>query len=348
MLKKLIKRKVFGSGCLGNNQNMENIPTDILPQTKHFVSLFSEHLKDEVVPWTGKDYVGFSILKKYPKDSSFIPIKDKKGNIDSVALIKIGYSLKKAQELNDDKVLLSVEVHKASRYILYNHFYRSDDENSPPKEFIDQSKSSPQPIDLAESNRYFFYFKKDIFFDSKTKKYIKPNKIVKDVFKRHLNTLTNWFFRGKMKTKELLTSSIEPTINKLIYLNKILFGKEIKKNKDDFSTGTFSPYKHINLIDSIGDKMKVLNSDFPITYQSARTFFTFITIVFLVFYFKHYDSFGLVGFINEANKNNLFIISVTSFALIFLDKVTPHLVLELINLLIKLRLYLWNLRININ
>ncbi|PIR64125.1 MAG: hypothetical protein COU64_00835 [Candidatus Pacebacteria bacterium CG10_big_fil_rev_8_21_14_0_10_40_26] len=151
-----------------------------------------------------------------------------------------------------------------------------------------------------------------------------------------------------MKFKEILTNSIEPTINAFIYINFLLFGKQIKKNRDDFSTGIFSPYKHTDLIDNIADKIKVLNSDFPITYQSARSLFTFITLIFLVFYFFKYDFFGLISLINESNKNSLFIISLTTFTLFFIDKVIPHLILSLINILIRFRLYLWNLNVNLN
>ncbi|PIR64126.1 MAG: hypothetical protein COU64_00840 [Candidatus Pacebacteria bacterium CG10_big_fil_rev_8_21_14_0_10_40_26] len=95
---------------------MDYLEQSILPETQEFIQLFNLNSKEEIVPWKDRQYIGFSVIKNYPNSISFIPTKNKKGIKDSVILIKVGYSLKESQESKEKKAILSVEIHKSSRY----------------------------------------------------------------------------------------------------------------------------------------------------------------------------------------------------------------------------------------
>ena len=117
-------------------------PNNISQETLDFVKLFEPSLKEQIIPWSGDDAVGLSVLRNYPKDSKFRPAKNKKGEDDSVVLVKIGY-LKDKQ--GGDVKKLFVTASKASRFLLKGNLdfiFNKDNEESPTEASLDESKKS--------------------------------------------------------------------------------------------------------------------------------------------------------------------------------------------------------------
>lgn len=314
----------------------------ISQETKEFIDIFKFSSQEEVIPWINKDSIGFSVIKEYPEKSSFVPAKNAEGKMDSVTLIKIGYDNE-----NNAKVPLRVNIHKASRYLLNGHWnYNYEDKNSPTEESLKESKESKQPIDLEDLSRYIFNTTTKKLFDKEKNKYISPKEIIEDIYETHLQTLKNRSFRAKMAIKNNISSFVDPINRTLKWTNFFLFGKQLKETSN-FSTGIFQTYAYSDLISLTTEKTKILGSDFPVTNQTARTFVVILVFIFLINYFLKFDIFGLVNILNESSKNSLFLAALIAVMLYIFDRVLPNFILFLINCFIKLRLKIWNWKVQI-
>ena len=323
--------------------------TIISPETQQLVSLFTS-LKDVVVtPWidsTGA--VGFSLLKEYPDKGLFTPINNKKGEKDSVAMIRIWYMTREISEDEDQKkVRLSVAIIKSSRYLFKHHFYNFEDDDSPTKVSLAESKASRQPVDLEESSRYEFRIVEKRIYDLKKNKYVEPEEIVNQIYKLHLSLITNIPFQILAFSQKKLIESIAPTSKYLKIVNLYLFGRRIKKTKD-FAAGIITPYPLDSLEDSLPleARAKILGSDFPISFRTAGTFIAFFSVVYLINYIWHFDFLGIVKLMSSTT-NAFFLAILTGGMLLLFDRVIPYSILLLINLLIRLNWYLMSLKIKI-
>lgn len=314
-----------------------------------FHSLFTSIKGVEFVKWDNKDNVGISVLKPYPNNTSFVPVKSQNGQIDSVCLIRIGYYHKDKTFSKYTKAPLHLTISKVSRYILKHHWYNYSDDNSPTEEAVKISESSRRPADLVESDRFEYYIEKNKIYDKKLHIYINPHDLIKNFFRQHLRTLTNIPFILKVASQRFIIRVIDPVKLFLIKINLVCFGKKFKENTE-FLVGILKPYNANDLEDlSItSDKPKILGSDFPITYQSATVFIVFILIIFISNYYYKIDLLGMVALFNKANDNSLFLGSLIAALIIFFDRVIPNFIVRVINLLIRLKSYLTFLRIGIS
>lgn len=60
-------------------------------EEQKFHSLFQSLSKIKLIKWKNKENVGVSVLKFYPKNKHFLPIKNQRGKTDTVCMIKVGY-----------------------------------------------------------------------------------------------------------------------------------------------------------------------------------------------------------------------------------------------------------------
>ena len=191
------------------------------PKQEGFIKIFNFSPKEEVIPWTDDDPIGLSVIKEYPKKGLFRPTYTQEGKQDSVALIKIGY-----YKANKKEIPIRVNIHKASRYLLKDHWdFNFEDKESPTEESLENSKASRQPIDLEELSRYIFHVDTQKIFDREKNDYIEPKTIVEDIYITHLQTLKDIPFRIKMAVKNNSFSFIKPTNEFLAQLNFFLFEK---------------------------------------------------------------------------------------------------------------------------
>lgn len=319
--------------------------SNISPRTQQLAKLFSSVKNAKITPWENSDKaVGLSVLKDYPDKGKFIPVRNKKGEKDSVAMVRVYYYKSDFNDQTTNIVPLFVSIHKANRYLFDHPFWNFNDDNSPTEESLEESKKSLQPIDLEELSRYEFHFDDDKIYDLKKKKNISPTEIVDEIYKEHLNTLKNSPFRVKMWAQKKAVEIIDPINSFLIKTNYYLFGKKIKKG-NDLGVGIYKPYSFKDLDDLTltSERSKILGSDFPISYQTAGTFVVIFSVLYLVSYYFHKD-FGIVALINSTT-NSFFLAVLTATMLLIVDRVFPYAILLIINLLIRFRLYLMFLKI---
>jgi len=327
---------------------MDNNPK-ISPETQQLVGLFSSIEDVEIIPWIdGSEAVGFSLLKDYPDKGLFLPARNKKGEKDSIAMIRVWYLTRELIQAEDKKkVRLSVAIIKSSRYLFKHHFYEFENEDSPTKVSLAESKASRQPVDFEDFSRYEFLIDEKRIHDLKKNKYIEPEDVVNQVYKLHLNLITNIPFQIVAFSQKKLIESIDPTNNFLKKVNLYIFGRRIKKTKD-FGAGIITPYPLDSLEDSLPSeaKAKILGSDFPISFRTAGTFIVFFSIVYLIKYIWHYDFLGIVALMNSTT-NAFFLAILTGGMLLLFDRVIPYSILLLINLLIRFQWFLISLKIKV-
>ncbi|KKS61739.1 MAG: hypothetical protein UV28_C0027G0002 [Candidatus Collierbacteria bacterium GW2011_GWE2_42_48] len=315
-----------------------------------FTGLFNNVGDAETVIWNGSDAVGLSLIKEYPDNTGFKPVKFRTGKNDSVALIKIGYLL---NNKTPDTIIipLKVSISKASRHTFDHMFYDFDDPDSPDEKSVKESKASKQPIDLENTN-YEYNIETNKIWDKDLKKYIDPKDLVNKLYTLHLKTINAKVFRAKMRLQQMLIDIIGPINKILIKTIYLFFGKKFKKpsSDEDYFEGLLKPYKHESLIDiqTTSEKPKILGTDFPISSNSATTFIVFITLVFLLHHYGNVDILGLHALLTKASESVIFLASTVSVLILLVDRVVPFFILLLINLLIRFKLSLMFLKISIN
>lgn len=319
---------------------------DISNETKKFGQLLPS-IKDEVVLWKGDSAVGLSVLRDYPDNGKFIPIRTNSGKNDSVALIRIGYL--NEESTSSDKRELRVSVNKASRYLLNGNIdfiFGKQNDDSPSEASVKESRKSKQPVDLTDDSRYEINLQTKRIWDKEKKEITDLKKIVDSIYESHLKTLTHraFFFRLQLWSKELTVNMIDPANKLLKYLNFKFFGRTLRKS-DNFALGIFEAYSLSDLIDSTTEKTKVFGSDFPITNQSARTIVILTLSLFLINYYFNYDILGLVNLTDAAKDNLLFQLSIVGGVVFVVDGVIPYAILLIINALIKTSVFLMKLKI---
>ncbi|OGD78645.1 hypothetical protein A2368_01905 [Candidatus Collierbacteria bacterium RIFOXYB1_FULL_49_13] len=317
--------------------NRAMTPTDSVNNTSNsFIQLFSPKRDEKFILWNNKDTVGLSLLKQYTDKGLYCPAKTVDGTHDSVALIRIGYYV---SEIKDGVVPIIVNINHTSKYLMDNHWnYDFNDSRSPTKESLERSKSSRQPIDLEDTSRYFYNINKNKIFDTEKQKFVTARFLVNDIYRKHLDTLTNLTFRLKIASRHGIVESIPHVTGLMEKINLKLFGRTIRDSKD-FAVGIFKPYPYSDLVSLSPDRINILGTDLPITNQTARTFVIFWLLLYLLKTYTKFDLLGLVGLI-EGVTSGFFLTIIVSAFLVFFDYVLPLVILYLENCLIKLKLYL--------
>jgi hypothetical protein len=174
------------------------------PETEEFAKNYTKKNGEEIILWQGNDNIGFTILRNYPDNIAFKPVKSKNGKVDSVCMIKIGSPLRKVTTESED-LKLFVMVSKASKYLLSNHFnYDFNDPESPTRDSLEESKRSKQPIDLEDFDGYIYDRKNNKIFNVEgERKEVSIDDVVEKIYKLHLKTIkfTGIWFRLKFNIK---------------------------------------------------------------------------------------------------------------------------------------------------
>lgn len=300
---------------------------------------------DEVTLWSETEAIGFTISRRYPNNSKFIPAKTKNGEDDSIVAIWAGYYPSK---IKNNRADLYFRVGKASRYLFKNHWdYNFSDESSPTQDSLELSKKSSQPIELEERG-----FEYDIlsgkFLDKEKGSEIQPGEIIDNLYNLHVQT-TGTSFRGVIlrakhgsaeKTFGVLTGIIKFLINS----NRQLLDKEIKKDKGHLY-GFDGPYRHADLITLGTEKFSIPGTDLKLTKNAFILTSFIIFISFTVSYF--YEELRAIKFLSDNSGNIFFDGSFAVVVYFLIDIVIPHIVLSITNLLIRLRWKLMNIKFRI-
>lgn len=321
---------------------------NIFNETKEFAKQYTPKKGDEIILWQGSDNVGLTILREYPKDIPFKPAKTKNGQIDSVCMIKIGSPLRKINT-DSNHLKLFVMVSKASKYLLNNHFdYDFNNQDSPTRDSIEESKRSKQPIDLDDFNGYVFDRENNkIFFIENGIKEVTLNDVVEKIYKLHIKTvkLAGAWFRFKVSIKDKIANPIEGINKSILWFIDFLFGKTVQEEKNNLKVGLFEKYKHSDLYTLSDEKIDIFNTGLKIPKKTGLlTAFSIVVITILLTYsLPAYPKL----WIEIKEQSQIVQVSFLLVVLWVIDYLIPHLFLSVINMLIMFRIKVWDWKIKI-
>lgn len=283
----------------------------------------SDNILDEkTIPWDeDPQYMGFSVLRKYPRDKGFIPAITNSGLDDTVALIKVGCLF-----VNDTtkKIPLIVSVSKHSQY-KYNHFgINFDDANAPTKNSLEESELSKQPIDLEENSRYFLQDTGNIF-DEKTQKIVSIKSVVDNIYQEHVETIysrKSVIFKTKLSIKKYASDKIIPLFIKGIKFLLKVFGKELSSGLG--LVGIYEPYTFKQL-------EAIYPYSFPFFKTDVRISILNVTWISLLSVYIWYR------FLSFKTINETFSLAIVILIFILFEYLIPMLLFGIINILIWLR-----------
>lgn len=293
--------------------------------------LYTQKDDEQVVRWAeDSQYEGFSVIRPYPSECGFIPIKRPDGEDDTRVLVKIGYS---KNIIKDDATKLYVSVSKYEEY-LSNHFqYNFDQPDSPTKEAVDRSAESLQPLELNDNNRYVYNVKTNKIYDPETKKDVEMGKIVEDIYENHIQTIRSrrgLVLKSKLGFQRFICHTIVPRIETgFKWTNRVLLGKVLVDNPHEWTEGFFKPFSHSRLTTVYPHSIPFFHSDSQISKMAVF----WIAMAVLLFHYLLPARFqpdsiaGLAG--------------VVVLVFVF-DAWLPHILLEIVNCLIRFRMWFGN------
>jgi hypothetical protein len=284
----------------------------------------------EQITSLGNRKVGFSVQIKYPEDIKYRPPKKKDGTYDTFALIHVVYAHPdetKTPFKNIEKIPLIITIVPYSRY-RSNHFdYNFEDEDCPTEKSLEESKSSPKPVDLEYTNDFFYDHNQGSLLDKKGSK-LSGSKLLESVMDNHcktINTINALKLKFKFRSQSLVVNIINLKVDFFLWLIKNIFGRTLDRNT--LTTAFLDGYKKENLKKLSTDSLKIFG------YNAAPgviILFCAIIAIFNLFEFKN-------EFFEKIISNNFLALIHTIIALYILDVGMPLLIFYIINLMIKIR-----------
>lgn len=301
-------------------------------QNSDFLAEYSSDRKLDLklIPWDeDPQYLGFSVLRKYPHDKGFKPAVTKTGKKDTVVLIRIGCIL---SESSDNKVPLLVTVSKHSQY-KWNHFgINFEDKDAPTKESLEESELSKQPVTLEDNSRYLLIDPKKVF-DKKNNQEISLRKVVDNIYQEHIETISGRkavLFRAKLNTKSWFGSIGIPFLIRILKSILGVCGKEFSDNPHASLVGIYEPYPWTQIETKFPFFFPFFKSSHPVST------FNVVWISILSLYIWH--RWLILTPINET-----FSLAIIVLLFILFEYLIPYLIMSFINALIWSRFKLDNL-----
>lgn len=290
--------------------------------------LYATNKKEEVVVWENDpQHDGFSVLRDYPVNSRFVPVKKPDGTNDTKALIKVGYA---TNAINEGKVSLFVSVSKFEAYLSGRFTYDFSSPDSPAKDAIDKSNQSPQPIPLEERGRYTYNANTKTFYDVEKKKEVSLNDIVNAIYDLHVKTISD--MRGVILKSKLgfqawvCNVGVRKIEVALLWINNQCFGKILVDDKEDWMDGLLRPFKHSRLTTVYPHTIPFFTS----TSQISKAAIAWVSLTVLVGHYFLPDQLAL---------DNVSSIAAVILLVFLFDSWVPHSVLAIVNVLIRFRMW---------
>ncbi len=291
-------------------------------------NLYKAKKNEEVIVWTGDaQHDGFSVIRDYPADSRFVPVKKHDGTNDTKILIKVGYAL---DAVHDNKVALFVSVGKFESYLSNRVRYDFDSPESPNQEAVDNSNRSPQPLSLSDRARYTLDTQTQSIYDAETKKSVSLNDIVEMIYGLHVKTISSpsgAILKSKLGVQTWVCNSCVPTIETgLKWINERGFGKTLVDDRDDWLGGLLAPYKHSRLTTLYPHTIPF----FPSTSQISKAAIVWVSFAVLLGHYLIPQQWALDSVSSAA----------AVILLVFLfDSWIPHFILGVVNVFIRFRMW---------
>ncbi|MGR8999518.1 MAG: hypothetical protein ACU88J_10790, partial [Gammaproteobacteria bacterium] len=277
--------------------------------------------------------VGFSIQRNYPNDILFIPLVSKNGEVDSVALIHVVYShpSKDSPEFNSLKVPLIVRITNHSRYLSNHIDYDFEDPESPTRESIERTKSTPTPLELDYYEEYFYDHHAKTFL-AKDHEPLTGEKLLDRVFDAHCSTSHKTKGKGirrKLWFQDWVVGVLAAIISLFKWLLIYLFGRTVDDSEKYFA--------YLEGYDRKSFKKLSTESLDVFGYKASRAVIILFCVLISVLYATTYFNCYHPPYLESIFKNNFLALTHSLLMLWILDVVIPEVLFQLINLVTKVR-----------
>lgn len=236
--------------------------------------------------WTEDEHYGFSITVKYSENIKFKPVKNNKGEDDSVMLIKVYLSPKTEKDywiniLISKTSLFQLDSFKNNKSFMGDKY--TDSDSSPSEKSLRESLGTPQPVDLQSRDK-FYLDKENVFYDhdKKDKEIKNPFLLIDYIISCHYKTL---YFSGTLLKTKLKIQYYIVAFCRLSAIALIKFHKKISSTaiKNDFYDLPHIPFYEVNekglkekKILILNMKMKSRISSIYLIYFFHFSFFVYI------------------------------------------------------------------------
>lgn len=307
---------------------------------EEFSNLFlNNEEKEKKVLFVDTSAIGFSITKEYPETGLiFKPLKNQKGEFDSVALIKIYF---RTDNINDfKKVPIYASISLVSRYLLNGRFrYHYEDQESPSLEDLQGWDKAPKPIDLIEIEHTFDTTNNKIYSKKGTE--VNPKVFVENLFKEHIKTakrIAGLPFRMKVSSRDFFSNKLLLISKSIHWICKVVFLREINQDNRSHDTIAYElylkPVPHSVFILKQQRELNIFGTEIPVSkYSVIITSFLFLSFYTLVYIF--YPSFK-ENFDHLIKENTFITPSIIIVWFVFFDNWLPHILLFISNNIIRL------------
>lgn len=192
--------------------------------------------------------VGFSVLREYPRDLPYKPPRNRNGEPDVVALLKVIY-----EDPNDPHVVWTPQRAPIRLQVgTYSHSwpralrYDPTDPEQPTPDSLEASRKTPQPIHLIRVDSVFFNHNAGVFEDTARDRVVADGRELLDhLFDLHCSTcrgLRRLRVQGFLKAKNRLVRLIAALHDRAHWALRVFFGRELGPQSDLMSSlGVSSP-----------------------------------------------------------------------------------------------------------
>lgn len=298
--------------------------------TSEFLERFSLENSSYYDPITLKDRkAGFSIKKPYSPNIKYKPSYDTNGKPNNVAILWVTYlhPTEANIELNNSKIPITIRVANVDLYANKHWDYNFSDPNSPTKDSIEKSKTTPKPLEVLSKNEFFYDHGINIFVNRHGTPFTGIEMLDK-VFDEHCKTvhpIKGLPIRSKLRTQSLTANLLGWLITFLKSFLNVVFGRTLEE--DDSSFSTYRIYKKTALKKLSTDNLEIFG------YKAAPGLIIVFCSSSLIIYFGYPEN----PLLEKIVENEFLALLYSVSFLWFLDYICPLILLSLINVITHLR-----------
>lgn len=266
--------------------------------------------------------IGFSIKRAYPNNIRYKPPVKQNGEPDTLSMTHVIYVQNDEQNATKDKIFLFIT--KFNKFLSKHYDYDFADKDCPTKQSILESRKTPNPIDLENTDTYFFDRNKEKLVDEKGD-LVEGINILNELFEKHCETvhlIKSLPLRTKIQfNNKLTTLYINISMFLEILLTKI-WDREIIKGDSSFWGTVTKKDLRLSSIDSI----------IIFGYKISERIAVLFSVLALLSYTLYYTLGTQWTYVERMFSNVLLTTCFVIFILYILNNFLPnHVILSLYN-----------------
>lgn len=314
--------------------------TKAFTESKQLIEAFGlSRLTDfeEITPFSSS--IGFSLQKPYPANSKFKPPTKKDGTPDTVVLVKVAYRPNSGTS-DANKVPLFVSAGVFGRYISRHFDYNFQENDCPTEESIQESKKTPQPIDLESIDGFHFDHSTNTI-QERNGKSVDGASVIKEMYNNHVSTIDTFrgrIFRWKIASVGKASLATQPVERFLKWALQICCGRTFGPSQDAFR-GVLTPYLPEDM------KLLVTESIDIFGYRGSKNVIGTFCAILLLAYTTLKSFYHIPQWLVVIGNNTFLGSAACILAIGALDHLLPQILFRLINRNVSIKLWLMQRKI---